>query len=272
MCPSTPPRASPKAALTPSHWTIASAEVHLPTDVTQRSPKILETSPKKKVLVVEDDPSIALGLRINLEADGYDVVAADNGEQAVETTRAARPDLIILDVMLPRMNGFEVLNLLRREGYTMPIVMLSARTGEMDKVTGLELGAEDYVAKPFSLAELLARVRAALRRGPSRVVVAQATPTFGTVIVDVEARVVRRKGEIVDLTVTEFDVLMCLVEAKGRALSRDAIFQAVWGENHHGTPRTIDNFIQQLRAKLEDDPQAPKFIQTVRGVGYRLGG
>jgi DNA-binding response OmpR family regulator len=219
------------------------------------------------VLVVEDDASIALGLRINLEKEGYTVGVAGDGESGLTAARETTPDLVILDVMLPNMNGFEVLQTLRREGFKNPIIVLSARTGEMDKVSGLELGAEDYVAKPFSLAELLARVRAALRRGHP---VAARSFVFEDVIVDVEAREVRRGGQVVEMTATEFDVLMCLVDARGRALSREAIFQKVWGPNHHGTPRTIDNFIQQLRAKLETDPQAPKHFQTVRGVGYRF--
>ncbi len=222
----------------------------------------------RTVLIVEDDPSIALGLRINLEAEGYRVLSADDGEKGLLAARTEAPDLIILDVMLPGMNGFEVLRTLRQEGHSMPIIVLSARTGEMDKVTGLELGAEDYVAKPFSLAELLARVRAALRRGrpppASRVV------TFGNVTVDIEARRVERDHAPVEMTATEFDVLMCFVQSKGRALARDEIFREVWGPNHHGTPRTIDNFVQQLRAKLEVDPQEPRHFLTVRGVGYRF--
>lgn len=227
-------------------------------------------APARRVLVVEDDASIALGLRINLEAEGYLVSVAEDGEQGLDLVRGEAPDLVILDLMLPRMNGFEVLNTIRREGRRMPVIILSARTAEMDKVTGLELGAEDYVAKPFSLAELLARVRAALRRGPSQVPVS--TFIFGDVIIDVDGRNVRRAGELVEMTATEFDVLMCLVRAKGRVLSREVIFNTVWGPNHHGTPRTIDNFMQQLRAKLEPDPQAPKHFQTVRGVGYRFDG
>jgi DNA-binding response OmpR family regulator len=183
--------------------------------------------------------------------------------------REAEPNLIILDLMLPNLNGFEVLRTLRHEGFQMPIIMLSARTGEMDKVTGLELGAEDYVAKPFSLAELLARVRAALRRGPAAPRPSRRL-TFGDVVIDVGARQVSAKGKSVDMTATEFDVLMCLVDAKGTALARDEIFRRVWGPNHHGTPRTIDNFVQQLRAKLEEDPQEPKHLRTVRGVGYRF--
>lgn len=227
----------------------------------------------KRVLVVEDDPSIAIGLRINLESEGYVVDLAEDGEAGLELARTTEPDLIVLDVMLPKRNGLEVLHDLRAEGRTMPIIILSAKAGEMDKVAGLELGAEDYVAKPFSLAELLARVRAALRRGnaappasPRRGIV------FGEVEVDVAARNVKRAGEAVEMTAREFDVLVCLVSERGRVLSRDDIFRRVWGPKHHGTPRTVDNFIQQLRAKLEADPQEPVHIQTVRGVGYRFDG
>lgn len=227
----------------------------------------------KRVLVVEDDPSIAIGLRINLESEGYVVDLAEDGETGLELARTTDPDLIVLDVMLPKRNGLEVLHDLRAEGRTMPIIILSAKAGEMDKVAGLELGAEDYVAKPFSLAELLARVRAALRRGnaapppaPRRGIV------FGEVEVDVAARNVKRAGEPVEMTAREFDVLVCLVNERGRVLSRDDIFRRVWGPKHHGTPRTVDNFIQQLRAKLEVDPQEPVYIQTVRGVGYRFDG
>ena len=232
------------------------------------------SQPKRTVLVVEDDPSITLGLRINLEGEGYQVLAAEDGERGLSLAREERPDLVILDVMLPKMNGLQVLRSVRSDGLMMPIIILSARTGELDKVTGLELGAEDYVAKPFSLAELLARVRAALRRGPRPTeVVAVARPTvvaFGDVSVDVAARTVSRAGTAVEMTATEFDVMLCLIEARGVALSREAIFLRVWGPNHHGTPRTIDNFIQQLRAKLEPDPQKPQHIVTVRGVGYRF--
>jgi DNA-binding response OmpR family regulator len=230
------------------------------------------TGTRRTVLVIEDDASITLGLRINLEAEGYAVLAAEDGEAGLTMARREQPDLIILDVMLPKLNGFQVLQTMRHEGMNMPIIVLSARTGEMDKVTGLELGAEDYVAKPFSLAELLARVRAALRRGPRVAEVPRMTHFFGEVRVDVAARTVSRHGKHVDMTATEFDVLLCLLEARGIALGRDAIFARVWGPNHHGTPRTIDNFIQQLRAKLEVDPQKPRHLLTVRGVGYRLDG
>ena len=224
---------------------------------------------RERVLVVEDDASIALGLRINLEAEGYEVDVAEDGEKGLALARETKPALLILDVMLPKLNGFEVLNTLRREGYGMPIIVLSAKAAEIDKVTGLELGAEDYVAKPFSLAELLARVRAALRRGPA---VARALLAFGDVSIDTEARSVTRAGAPVEMTATEFDLLMCLVDSRGRVLTRDEIFSKVWGPNHHGTPRAIDNFMQQLRSKLVADPQEPKFFLTVRGVGYRFAG
>ena len=230
---------------------------------------------KTTVLVVEDDASIALGLRINLEGEGYRVLVAEDGERGLELARTESPDLLVLDVMLPKMNGLEVLQALRGEGRMMPIIILSARSGEMDKVAGLELGAEDYVAKPFSLAELLARVRAALRR-PPLAATARLEPEpppvirFADVEVDVHARTVLRAGQPAEITATEFDVLMCLLESRGRAMPRDEIFQRVWGPNHHGTPRTIDNFIQQLRAKLEPDPVKPKHFLTVRGVGYRF--
>jgi DNA-binding response OmpR family regulator len=228
-------------------------------------------SSKRRVLVVEDDVSITLGLRINLEAEGYVVLEAEDGERGLELARQDLPDIVILDVMLPKMNGFQVLQAIRGEGLTMPIIILSARSAEMDKVTGLELGAEDYVAKPFSLAELLARVRAALRRGQRH---PQPSPPalliFGDVRIDTAARTVTRAGVLVEMTATELDLLLCLIQARGAALSREAIFARVWGPNHHGTPRTIDNFIQQLRAKLEPEPQRPRHLVTVRGIGYRF--
>jgi DNA-binding response OmpR family regulator len=225
----------------------------------------------KTVLVVEDDESIALGLEMNLGSEGYRVLVAADGERGLEISRAEEIDLIILDVMLPRLNGFELLRMLRSERRTMPIIMLSARGAEMDKVMGLELGAEDYITKPFGLAELLARVKAVLRRDA----IARGDGTHlrtGDLAIDTGTREVRRRGAVVELTATEFDVLRCLIEAGGRVLSREQIQAKVWGPTHHGTPRTIDNFILQLRAKLEDDATDPMHIVTVRGVGYRFVG
>jgi two-component system, OmpR family, alkaline phosphatase synthesis response regulator PhoP len=229
-----------------------------------------DSTPRKDILVVEDDESITLGLRMNLEAEGYRVFVAVDGDEALESVRADPPALVILDVMLPKVNGFEVLRVLRSEGFTMPVVMLSARGAEMDKVMGLELGAEDYITKPFGLAELLARVKAVLRRDAMARPESDGIARAGDIQIDVASRQVTRNGLAVPLTATEFDILMCLVEARGRVLSRDQILSRVWGPGHHGTLRTIDNFVLQLRSKLEDDPAAPRHLITVRGVGYRF--
>jgi DNA-binding response OmpR family regulator len=221
-----------------------------------------------RILVVEDDSSILLGLRMALQTEGYEVGTAEDGERGLELARAEHWDLVILDIMLPKLNGFEFLGTLRAERIAMPVLVLSARTGEVDKVMGLDLGAVDYMTKPFSLPELLARVRAALRRHDS----VPPRWSFGQVAVDPETHQVRKSGEDVELTATEFKVLAALMRAKGRALSREQIFEEVWGPSHHGTPRTIDNFVAQLRSKLEDDPTCPRHLLTVRGHGYRIAG
>jgi DNA-binding response OmpR family regulator len=239
----------------------------------------------KRILVIEDDPSISLGLRMNLEAEGYSVQVADDGEAGLQYAREKDVDLIVLDVMLPKLNGFEVLKLLRAEDQITPVIVLSARDTELDVVMGLELGAEDYVTKPFSLAELLARVKAVLRRNavarrsleatPPAAAPASDTPTgelvqIGELSIDARTRQVNRAGALVSLTATEFDVLWCLVQGGGRVLTREEIQSVVWGPTHHGTRRTIDNFMMQLRTKLERDPSEPDYLLTVRGVGYRL--
>ncbi len=220
-----------------------------------------------RVLIVEDDPSIAMGLEMNLSAEGYQVELATDGEDALRIARAG-VDLLVLDVMLPKLNGFEVVRSLRSEGNAVPIILLSARGAEMDKVMGLELGAEDYITKPFGLAELLARVKAVLRRDA---IARRSDPRVrsGDLEIDTDRREVRRGGAHVELTATEFDVLLCLVRAQGKVLSREQIQARVWGPAHHGTLRTVDNFVLQLRNKLEVDPQAPRHLVTVRGVGYR---
>lgn len=220
------------------------------------------------ILVVEDDPSIQLGLRMNLKREGYTVEVAEDGASGLEKLRSGRWDLCILDVMLPKLNGYEVLRTMELEGITTPVVVLSARTEEYDKIIGLDLGAEDYITKPFSLPELLARVRAALRRkGAPKVA---KNWLFGEVLLDPVTRGVKKRGEDVELTATEFNVLATLARAQGRPLTRKQIYEAVWGEGHAGTHRTIDNFVAQLRGKLEDNPAAPTLLMTVRGVGYRL--
>ena len=224
----------------------------------------------KRILVVEDDESIILGLRMNLEAEGYQVEVAADGEAGLQHARSHEPDLVILDVMMPKMNGFEVVRALRGAGSQVPVIMLSARGAEMDKVMGLELGAEDYITKPFSLAELLARVKAVLRRDAMARPAAKEVVEVGDLVIDLGRCTVQRAGKEVSLTVTELQVLWCLVQARGRVLSRRQILNSVWGPGHHGTLRTIDNFVLQLRGKIEDDPAEPRYLVTVRGMGYRF--
>jgi DNA-binding response OmpR family regulator len=227
---------------------------------------------KKRILIIEDDESISLGLRMNLEAEGYEVRIAEDGETGLERVRSRDEglDLVILDVMLPRRNGLEVLRVLRGEGNAVPVIVLSARGAEMDKVMGLELGAEDYVTKPFGLAELLARVRAVLRRDAIARPRSEDVVRAGDLEINSATRQVTKAGTAVPLTPTEFEILWYLVEAAGHVRSRDQIKSRVWGAGHHGTQRTIDNFLAQLRAKLEADPSEPRHLLTVRGVGYRF--
>lgn len=224
---------------------------------------------KPHILLVEDDRSIVVGLKMNLEREGYQVTWAEDGRQGLDAARSDTFDLVLLDVMLPHLNGFEVLDALAKDESRPPVIVLSARSEEMDKVLGLDLGADDYVTKPFSVAELLARVRAALRRNEAPAPAADAW-RMGDVDVNPSTREVCRDGQPVELTATEFDVLALLKSARGRVLSRQAIIDHIWGTDHHGTLRTIDNFISQLRAKLELDPTSPRYLLTVRGVGYRL--
>ncbi len=224
----------------------------------------------RTILVIEDDPSITMGLELNLRAEGFQVILAHDGQEGLVKAREDGIDLVILDVMLPGLNGFEVLRALRRSGHNVPVLMLSARGAEIDKVMGLELGAEDYVTKPFGVAELMARVRAVLRRDAKARAPRDMVFRAGVLEIDPATREVTRAGERVELTATEFDVLLCLIEAKGRVLSREQIQARVWGPDHHGTTRTVDNFLLQLRAKLEEDPTEPRHLVTVRGVGYRF--
>jgi DNA-binding response OmpR family regulator len=172
--------------------------------------------------------------------------------------------------MLPKINGFELVRTLRNESRTVPVIMLSARGAEMDKVMGLELGAEDYITKPFGLAELFARIKAVLRRDRIARPPSAGIISVGALEIDPGKRQVRRGGELIPLTATEFEILWCLVEASGRVMSRDQILTRVWGPGHHVTVRTVDNFVLQLRSKLEVDPAEPQYLLTVRGVGYRF--
>lgn len=233
--------------------------------------------PQTRILVVEDDPSILLGLRINLSAEGYDVGMAEDGRAGLDRVLNDHWDVVILDVMLPKLNGFEVVRHMRSLGNDTPVLMLSAKSAEADKVMGLELGAEDYITKPFGIAEVLARIKVALRRRSRASAPKPPAPRdesdvqrFGDIELNSRTREVRRTGELIEMTATEFDILYTLAKANEGVLSRQQIFQQVWGPNHHGTPRTIDNFMAQLRQKLEPDCDRPQHLITVRGVGYKL--
>jgi len=223
----------------------------------------------RRILVVEDDASILEGLELALRRQGYGVGTAADGRRGLELARGGGWDLIVLDLMLPGRNGFEIVAALRAAGDDTPVLILSARSAELDRVRGLDLGADDYVTKPFSLGELLARVRAMLRRRRRE---EEGPIVVGPLLIDTATHEVLYDGRAVELTATEYQVLVLLARAAGRVLSRQGILDAVWGPGHHGSLRTVDNFIAQLRAKLEEDPAHPRLIETVRGFGYRLRG
>ena len=223
-----------------------------------------------QILLVEDDPSIREVTALGLRAAGFTVATAADGVDGLERWRADRPDLVLLDVMLPRMDGLEVCRAIRREATT-PIVMLTARADTIDVVVGLESGADDYVRKPFELPELVARVRAALRR---RSTAGDDDPgtttiTLGDLRIDVEGRTVQRGGEDIPLTRTEFDLLVELAGHPGRVFTRDLLLDRVWGYDYLGDSRLVDVAVGRLRSKIEADPAAPALVLTVRGTGYK---
>ncbi|MBN2704359.1 MAG: response regulator transcription factor [Pontiellaceae bacterium] len=220
------------------------------------------------VLIVEDDPSMLIGLKDNFAFKGYKVLTAADGEKGLDAALNARPDLIILDLMLPKINGYEICRLLRQEGLEMPIIMLTAKSEESDVVLGLNLGADDYVTKPFSINELLARAAAFLRR--TRRTETADLVEFGDLQLDRAARRLLRDGEEIELSPKEFNLLTYFIEKTGRALTRDEILNAVWGYDCIVTSRSVDRFVTTLRNKIEPDPANPVFIHTVRQVGYRF--
>ena len=227
---------------------------------------------KKHILIVEDDAHIRLGLCDALRAEGYDVSECGDGSHALPLFRQARPDLVILDIMLPGKSGYDLCREIRASKSRTPILMLSAKGQEIDKVVGLELGADDYVTKPFSLRELLARVHALLRRAEPGAVAAD-TPAeiaFGKVRVDCKALRGRRGREAFELTPRELKVLALLFREKGNAVSRDTILNEVWGIEYYGTTRTLDQLVVKLRQKIEDTPGEPRHLLTVHSLGYRL--
>ena len=217
-----------------------------------------------RILLVEDEPALARGLSDALRAQGFDVDLAEDGQRGLDRALNGAPDLILLDVMLPKMNGFEICRTIRARGSDVPIVMLTAKGQEEDVILGLNLGADDYITKPFRIGELIARARALLRRrGADRTV-----HRFGDCEIDLTARKVRRDGRPIELTAREFALLAYFASRPGRALARDTILNAVWGSSVFVTPRSIDRCVATLRAKIEPDAHNPIYIQTIRDIGY----
>ncbi|MCI0573994.1 MAG: response regulator transcription factor [Myxococcaceae bacterium] len=221
---------------------------------------------KRRILVVEDDLSILTGLSMNLTFEGYEVLQAQDGREGLRKALDSEADLVVLDLMLPELNGYEVLRELRGRGSQVPVVVLSAKGMEQDKILGLDLGADDYVTKPFGLQELLARIKAVMRRrfGTTEVV------TFGDAEVDLTSKVATRAGAPVELTAQEFKLLAHLVTHPGRTFSREELLSRAWSFDYVGSPRTVDNFMRQLRQKFEPDPDDPRYFVTARGLGYRF--
>jgi two-component system alkaline phosphatase synthesis response regulator PhoP len=224
---------------------------------------------KAKILIVEDEPDMILGLKDNFEFEGYEVITAADGSAGLERARTAKPDLVVLDIMLPKLSGLEVCKTLRGEGFESPIIMLTARGQEIDKVVGLELGADDYVTKPFSIRELLARVRAILRRSEGKKK-RLARYRFADVELDFETYRARRGEEALDLSPREFELLRYLIERKGETVSRDRLLEDVWGYESYPSTRTVDTHIAKLRAKIGDSGSEPRYILTIHGSGYKF--
>ena len=219
------------------------------------------------VLIVEDDPTMLRGLKDNFEFQGYHVLTAEDGETGLNTVLNARPDLVLLDLMLPKINGYEVCRLIRKEGLDTAIIMLTAKGEESDIVLGLNLGADDYVTKPFSIKELLARAEALLRRTQQ----AEAEVyRFGDYVFDLPARKLSRNDQEIKLSPKEFGLLELFVKRAGRALSRDEILNQVWGYDAYVGARTIDRFVTTLRNKIEPDPHHPIYVHTIREIGYKF--
>ncbi len=229
-----------------------------------------DTQSGGRILVVDDEPHIVELVRYNLAQEGFDVSVAYDGHDAIEKAKKDAPDLVILDLMLPYVDGLEVCRHIRKES-SVPILMLTAKHGEQERVVGLELGADDYVTKPFSPRELVARVRAILRRTARETQRPAANPVaVGGLVLDPTTHEVRLRGRLIDLTTKEFDLLQLLLSHPNRVFTRDFLLEHIWGYDYFGSTRTVDMHISRLREKIEDDPNAPTYITTVRGVGYKL--
>jgi two-component system, OmpR family, alkaline phosphatase synthesis response regulator PhoP len=226
----------------------------------------------RRILLVEDEPGLVLTLTDRLEAEGYHVDSATDGETAIARAGAEPFDVILLDVMLPRRDGFEVCRTVRQRGLTTPILMLTARGQVVDRVVGLKLGADDYLTKPFEMAELLARIEALLRRAPQAAAAAAAQYRFGDVTLDFRRTEVSKAGEAVELSALEFKLLRYFVEHRGATLSRDELLNEVWGYDAMPSTRTVDVHVAWLRQKLEPNPRIPQYILTIHGLGYKFAG
>lgn len=224
---------------------------------------------RQRILVVEDEPQMRVILQDNLQFEGYDVLLTDSGEQGLELCAKSPPDLVLLDIMLPRMNGYEMCRRLRRCGFDAPIIMITARNAEPDRISGLEFGADDYVGKPFSIPELMARIRAQLRRRKPHAQ-QEGSLSFGDLVVDFSRRDVWRNGRPLDLSSREFELLAFLIAHEGETISRDRLLNEVWGYPDLPLTRTVDNFVAKLRRKIERRPHKPRHIVTVHGTGYRF--
>lgn len=224
----------------------------------------------KKILIIEDEPGILLSLKDEFESEGYTVSTAEDGEKGFKMIRQQKPDLIILDIMLPGLDGYEICKKLRMEEDRTPIIMLTVKDKEIDRVLGLELGADDYVTKPFSLRELVARVKAVLRRTEARTE-DLASYSIGQIELDFKKYEAKKEGEKLELTPLEFHMLKLFIQKKGEVISRDDFIDNIWGEdNTYVSFRTIDSHIANIRKKIEDDPSNPKHIISIRGVGYKF--
>ncbi|MDP1678213.1 MAG: response regulator transcription factor [Bacteroidota bacterium] len=223
-----------------------------------------------RILVIEDEPEMQRGLRDNLEFEGFEVVVIGDGKKGLQTIIDKKFDLILLDVMLPGMSGFDICKKARGEGISTPIIMLTAKGEEVDKVLGLEFGADDYITKPFSLRELLARVKAVLRRAPSGVKITATKVSLGLLEIDFENYTAMKKKKTVLMTSKEFDILRYLWQHQKEVISRDDLLTHVWGYDESISSRTVDNFIVKLRKHIETDPSRPKHILTIHSVGYKL--
>jgi two-component system, OmpR family, alkaline phosphatase synthesis response regulator PhoP len=222
-----------------------------------------------KVLIIEDEPNMVLGLKDSCEYEGYEVAVARNGKEGLEKATTEKPDIILLDVMLPLMSGIDVCRTLRTRGIETPILMLTARSQEIDKVVGLEVGADDYVTKPFSIKELLARIRAHLRRASKHVVEIE-NFSFGDIELNFKKYVARKGGHALELSAREFEILRYLIRRRGEIVTRDQLLDEVWGYRSTPVTRTVDNHIARLRQKIEQDPSEPQHIITVHRIGYRF--